>query len=90
MFTLTFWKATLERTIGTFAATVLGLAGLTAGTDVLALDWPQIFAASGVVAGLTVLKCITVAAGTDGSPSAGNVEALAVTAPADNGGKRTA
>ncbi len=77
MFTLTFWKATLERTIGTFAATVLGLAG-TDTIGMLALDWPQIFAASGVIAGLTVLKCITVAAGTDGSPSALNAEALAV------------
>lgn len=75
MFTLTFWKATAERSIGTFAATVLGLAG-TDTIGMLSLDWPQIFAASGVIAGLTVLKCITVAAGTDGSPSATNVEAL--------------
>ena len=75
MFTLTFWKATAERTIGTFAATVLGLAG-TDTIGMLALDWPQIFAASGVIAGLTVLKCITVATATDGSPSAANVEAL--------------
>lgn len=78
MFTLTFWKATLERTVGTFAATVLGLAG-TDTLGMLSLDWAQIFAASGVIAGLTVLKCITVAAGTDGSPSATNVESLAPT-----------
>jgi hypothetical protein len=75
MFTLTFWKATAERSIGTFAATVLGLAG-TDTIGMLSLDWPQIFAASGVIAGLTVLKCITVAAGTDGSPSLTSVEAL--------------
>lgn len=76
MWTATFWKATAERTIGTFAATVLGLAG----TDALALaslDWPQIFTASGIVSGLTVLKCITVATATDGTPSALNAEKLA-------------
>ena len=76
MFTLAFWKATFERSVGTFAATVIGLAG-TDTIGMLALDWPQIFAASGIIAGLTVLKCITVAAGTDGSPSATNVERLA-------------
>ena len=75
MFTLTFWKATLERTVGTFAATVLGLAG-TDTIGMLALDWVQIVSASTVIAGLTVLKCLAVAAGTDGSPSAANVEAL--------------
>ena len=75
MFTLTFWKATLERTVGTFAATVLGLAG-TDTIGMLSLDWVQIFSASGIIAGLTVLKCITVAAGTDGSPSATNTESL--------------
>ena len=75
MFTLTFWKATAERSIGTFAATVLGLAG-TDTLGMLSLDGPQIVAASGVIAGLTVLKCITVAAGTDGSPSLTSVEAL--------------
>lgn len=75
MFTLTFWKATLERTIGTFAATIIGLAG-TDTVGMLTLDWVQIVSASAIIAGLTVLKCLTVAAGTDGSPSATNVEAL--------------
>lgn len=75
MFTLTFWKATLERTIGTFAATVLGLAG-TDTIGMLSLDWVQIGQASAIIAGLTVLKCLVVAAGSDGSPSATNVEAL--------------
>lgn len=75
MFTLAFWKATLERTIGTFAATVLGLAG-TDALGMLSLDWGQIFAASGIIGGLTVLKCLSVAAGTDGTPSLGNVEGL--------------
>lgn len=75
MFTLTFWKATLERTVGTFAATVLGLAG-TDTIGMLSLDWVQIAQASAIIAGLTVLKCLVVAAGTDGSPSATNVEAL--------------
>lgn len=76
MFTLIFWKATLERTIGTFAATVIGLAG-TDTVGMLTLDWVQIVSASGIIAALTVLKCLAVAAGTDGSPSATNVEALA-------------
>lgn len=75
MFTLTFWKATLERTIGTFAATVLGLAG-TDTIGMLTLNWVQIVEASAIIAGLTVLKCLVVAAGTDGSPSATNVETL--------------
>jgi hypothetical protein len=76
MFTLTFWKATLERTIGTFAATVIGLAG-TDTIGMLSLDWVQIFSASGIIAGLTALKCISVAASTDGSPSTTNTEKLA-------------
>lgn len=80
MFTLTFWKATLERSLGTFAATVIGLAG-TDTIGMLSLDWLQIFAASGIIAGLTVLKCVAVAAGTDGAPSALNAEALAPKAP---------
>lgn len=75
MFTLTFWKATLERTVGTFAATVLGLAG-TDTIGMLSLDWVQIAQASAIIAGLTMLKCLVVAAGSDGSPSATNVEAL--------------
>lgn len=75
MFALTFWKATFERSVGTFAATVVGLAGADTG-GLVALDWPQIFAASGIVAGITALKCISVAAGTDGTPSIGNVEKL--------------
>lgn len=75
MFTLTFWKATLERTIGTFAATILGLAG-TDTVGLLHLNWVEIGSASLIVAGLTVLKCLVVAAGTDGSPSAANVETL--------------
>lgn len=77
MFTLAFWKATAERTAGTFAATVLGLAG-TDTIGMLSLDWGQIFAASGIIAGLTVLKCVA-ASSVSGTPSATNAETI--TAP---------
>jgi hypothetical protein len=39
----------------------------------LSLDWPQIFAASGVAAGLSVAKSV-VAGYKDGNPSAINAE----------------
>lgn len=74
MFTLAFWKATAERTIATFAATALGLNGAD-GLGVLHTDWLQVLAASGIIAGLTLLKCL--AAGTKGgTPSATNAETV--------------
>jgi hypothetical protein len=73
MFTVAFLRATGERAVFTFAEVVLALAG-TDYIGMLSLDWPQIFAASGVAAGLSVAKSV-VAGYKDGNPSAINAEA---------------
>lgn len=72
MFTLAFWKATAERTVATFAATVIGLNGAD-GLGVVNTDWGQVLIASLIIAGLTLLKCL--ASGlSEGNPSAINAE----------------
>jgi hypothetical protein len=72
VFTYAFWKATAERVIGTFAATVLGLNGAD-GLGVLHTDWAQVLYASAIIAGLTLLKCLA-ASLSNGTPSATNAE----------------
>ena len=72
MWSKAFWKATAERTIATFAATVIGLNGAD-GLGVVHTDWAQVLTASAIIAGLTLLKCL--ASGlSEGSPSAINAE----------------
>ena len=73
MFTVNFWKATFERSLGTAAAVFLSAYSVdTAGW--LSVDHLHTLEISGIAFGLTVLKCIVVATLSDGTPSFGNVE----------------
>lgn len=75
MFTLIFWKAAAERSIGTFAASFVGLAILDNPLDYGALPWANIFGASLVITGLTFLKTLGAGAAT-GSPGLSTAETL--------------
>lgn len=75
MFTILFWKASAERAVGTFAASVVGLAIVANPFDYGLLPWGDIFKASLIITGLTVLKTLA-ALGTNGSPGFGTAEAL--------------
>jgi hypothetical protein len=68
MWTWAFWKATAERVIATFAAAFGGLL-LTALADP---DWLEILRASGIIAAITLAKCLAASkVGTQG-PSLAN------------------
>lgn len=89
MFTVLFWRATLERSISTgaqFAILTLGV-GLLAGTgegttadvvNAFAVNWLTLLGAFGGGVLLTVLKCLAFGK-SNGDPSATNAETLAVT-----------
>lgn len=53
MFTLPFWKATVERTIRTAAATLAGF--VTVDVSAVDVDWGQAFGVSGAASIATVL-----------------------------------
>lgn len=75
MFTLTFWKAALERAISTIAQ----VAVLLIGADManwMTMDYKEIAILSLIGGGLSILKAVATGAVTDGSPSLGNVEEL--------------
>lgn len=81
MFTLVFWRAALERSVSTFAQVFITLAAVTNPLNLIELNWGQIFIASGISAGLAVVKSLAVATVTDGSPSAVSAEKLVGTTP---------
>lgn len=83
IFTLAFWKATFERAIGTAGEVFLAAYGVdTAGW--LGIDHLHTLEITGIAFGLAVVKCVTVAAISDGTPSFGNVETFKVKAPTGN------
>lgn len=59
-----FWRATLERTLRTFAQAVLALLGGD-GMGLLDVDWGQTFSVGGLAAVLALLTAIATSAGTD-------------------------
>lgn len=75
MFTLAFWKATLERTIGTFAAAFVGLAIVNNPFEYMSLPWGDITVTSLIITGMTVLKTLGAGA-SNGSPGFGTAEQL--------------
>lgn len=81
MYTLEFWKGTLERAIFTFLQSFTGLIGaIELGiVDVVAFDWSGIFITSLFIGGLSLAKSL-MAGLKDGNPSIGNVE-VAVAKP---------
>lgn len=70
MFTLQFWKATMERMLRTVAQAMLGL--FVADVTVLNIDWLGAGAVVGTAALTSVLMSI-VASG-DGNPGIGSIE----------------
>lgn len=86
LFTLAFWKATLERSLGTAGEVFLALYG----TDTL--GWLSVnhlltLEITGMAFVLAAVKCITVAAISDGTPSFGNIEQFNVPAKPPVSGK---
>ncbi|MHA7210783.1 holin [Arthrobacter sp. MDT1-65] len=85
MFTLTFWKATLERVLVTAAEALLAL--LTAdGFGILELGAGATWSVVGLAALAALLKCVITGASTNGSPSVVNAEVLSI--PAGTGTHR--
>lgn len=76
MFTKQFWKASLERVVGTFAASFIGLVVVDNSTDYLGLDWGNIFVTSIIITGLTFVKTLAALA-TNGTPGFTEAERLA-------------
>lgn len=75
MFTLAFWKASLERIVASFVGALL--AGLGGNVfDVTALDWGQLLKISAGAALVSLLKAILAATATGGGPSFNNAETL--------------
>lgn len=75
MFTLTFWKAAIERAVSTLAQTAILLIGADMANWMTA-DYREIAVLSLIGGGLSILKAIATGAVTDGSPSLGSVEKL--------------
>lgn len=76
MFTLIFWRATLERVLVT-AAEVLAALLVTDGFDLTDLTGGATWSVVGLAALGALLKCIITASATNGSPAIGSAEELA-------------
>lgn len=79
MFTLTFWKAVLERSVSTFLEALLAAILSLGVTTLTGVDWLLALNISGLSFVIAVIKNVLVATATNGSPSATNVESLAPT-----------
>ena len=67
IWTLAFWRATAERALGTFIASVLGVVTVLDPLQVVDLDWPKTLLAAIVITAITVLKCLATALTTPSS-----------------------
>jgi hypothetical protein len=74
MFTLTFWKAVLERSVSTFLEAFLAAILSLGATTLTGVDWLLALNISGLSFVLALIKNILVAKVTDGNPSALNAE----------------
>lgn len=80
MFTLAFWRATLERVLSSVAGGALAALGSDA-LGVFDVDFGKV-ASVALLAGLvSLLKALVVGKATDGGPSLGNAETLNPAAP---------
>lgn len=81
MFTAAFWKATIQRVIRSFAASLVAL--LTAGgTGLLNTDWDNSLSTAGMAAVVTLLLCVAGETFTNGAgPAFGTVEITSPPAP---------
>ena len=76
MFTVVFWKATLERTVATFAASFVGLVLVDDPSGYASIDWLWVTKTALIITGLTLLKAVSSGA-TNGTPGFGKAERLA-------------
>jgi hypothetical protein len=74
MFTWTFWKAALERSVSTFVEAFLAALLSLGATTLTGVDWLLALNISGLSFVIALLKNILVAKATDGNPSAINAE----------------
>jgi hypothetical protein len=74
MFTWTFWKAALERSVSTFVESFLAALLSLGATTLTGVDWLLALNISGLSFVIALLKNILVAKATDGNPSAINAE----------------
>jgi len=85
MFTVAFWKATIERVVATFAVALISTIGVGAEVlDIRQIQWGQAFGIAGGAALLTLVKCIiagTGVSGSKGSPSLVNEATSVLPAP---------
>ncbi|MFC8945901.1 holin [Streptomyces rochei] len=65
MFTLPFWKATAERSVRTFAQTLVGSLGLDT-VGIINASWEEGLALGAGAALLTVLTAVATSGGTEG------------------------
>lgn len=79
MFTLLFWKATVERAVKTAAQSAAALL-VGDGIGLLTVDWTAVGSVAGLAAVVSVLTSVGTGAVSDGSPSAVNAEKLAAPA----------
>lgn len=75
MWSKTFWKATAERSIKTFAQSAAALL-IGDGVGLLDVDWVAVGSVSGLAAVVSILTSVGSAAATDGSPSLTDAEQL--------------
>jgi hypothetical protein len=58
MTTWKFWRGALERAVKTFAQTLIALITAVEGFDLFSAEWPEILAAAGTAAVLSILTSI--------------------------------
>lgn len=75
MFTWNYWKATLERLIGTYAAAFVGLAVVDEASNYVNLNWGNIAYTSAVITGMTFIKALAAFAA-NGTPGFTKAEQL--------------
>lgn len=85
MFTLTFWKAALERAVKTAAQAAIAFWATGSVTGLYGIDWAATLSVAGFAALASVVTSIASGA-VDGNPSAGNLE----TTPPGPTGRRAA
>ena len=69
MWTTLFWKDAAERSIKTFAQTLVALLVTAGATTIVAINWPVFLGTAATAALVSLLTSIGSAAGTSGTPT---------------------
>lgn len=76
MWTLTFWKAVVERAIKTFAQAAAAML-IGDGIGLLDINWLSVGSVAGLATVVSILTSVATAGLSDGNPSVASVEKLA-------------